>query len=332
MERDSIAHGLDLRLPDVGEPAYSRMRALLEGTAEQLESAAHILKNPSRSLWEQSEIEQIGDLPTAPRAACQGVPGAYSQIACEQLFPQPDIAFFDRFGQVVEAVSSGEAEFGVLPVENSNAGAVEEALELVAGSVCYIVAATQVKANHCLCIHPDSAEGGLTRALSHPQALRQCGGFLKERGLEPVPCLNTAIAAMEVAKGPSADACLCSRRSAELYGLRILGEGVQDYEANFTRFVCIAKKALVLPDADTVSLALSFPNQPDALRRFLTLFSVWGLDLTKLRSLPIAGADFRVRFHLDFRGNVFRDQVDSLLGHMTDTLEDFRFLGNYPFI
>jgi len=186
-----------------------------------------------------------------------------------------------------------------------------------------------IKAEHCLCIHPDSDPGSLRRAISHPQALAQCKGYLAKKGFQPEPFSNTAAAAKQVARAPGDAACLCSERGAALYGLRVLERGVQDFDDNYTRFLCVSREHYLLPGADTISITLSLPNEPGELHRMLTRFAACHLDLSRLLSMPIASRDFSVLFHLDFRGSILDKAVARMLGAMYDEFSNFKFLGNY---
>lgn len=298
--------------------------------AEELAHCKAILAARSRRLLEQSPVRRLVQLPADAVVACPGVPGAFTHTACERFFPKGDIRFYRRFSEVAQAVRDGSADFGVLPVENSSAGQVNEALELLGKTGLYICADTALRIEHCLCAHPDTDPAAIGTVLSHPQALLQCAHALEERGLATESFSNTAAAAKAVGSGERRDCgCVCSQRSAVLYGLRVLERNLQDAAENYTRFLCFSRENILLPGADTISLALSLPNRPGALNRLLTRFAAFCLDLRRLRSLPVASRDFLVRFHLDFTGSIEDDAVCSLLGALCSDLDDFVFLGNY---
>lgn len=322
----TFARRLDLL--GTGEHGGPLLRAL-ESTIEQLDSCGRLLATRSRSLLEKNPVHRLARLPRGALVGCPGVPGAYTHEACEKFFQDADIRFYERFDQVVEAVSRGEVEYGVIPVENSSAGQVNQSLELTGRFSCFICADTQLKVEHCLCIHPDSDPAAIRTVLSHPQGLAQCTRLIGERGYLPEEYTNTSTAAKKVGQAPSNLACICSRRSARLYGLRILEENAQDFEENYTRFICFSPRNILLRGADTVTLTLSFPNTPGELQRLLTRFMVCDLDLCKIQSMPIASRDFSVRFHLDFKGSIEDDRVVNLLSSMEGELDEFHFLGNF---
>jgi len=301
---------------------------VLSDTLEQLRWVRD-MPAPSRPLPERHPVRRLDTLPPDAAVACPGVPGAYTHMASVKLFPRGDIRFFEEFSDVVEAVVSGEAAYGVLPVENSSAGQVGEVLELIAGHQLYISLTTDIKVEHCLCIHPDSDPAAITEAVSHPQALLQCRGYLERRGLSSRRHTNTAAAAKELAQAPAPVACICSALSAELYGLRILEQGIQDFGENYTRFVCVSPRNILLPGADTISITLSLPHEPGYLAKLLTRFAACSLDLSRLVSKPIASRDFSVLFYLDFHGSILDPQVEGLLGALGDECDIFYFHGNF---
>lgn len=301
---------------------------VLADTAEQLRWVAG-MPVPSQSMEERHPIHAIGALPTGAVIGCPGVPGAYTHIACEALFTAPDIRFYRHFSDVAAAIVAGEVAYGVLPVENSSAGQVGEVLEYIAHYGLFIAQSVDIKVEHCLCIHPDTDPDSVHTALSHPQALAQCKRYLQEHGLTPKTASNTSAAAKEIGEAPQPVACICSRRSAELYGLRILEEGIEDFNQNYTRFLCLSARNVLLPGADTISIALSLPNEPGYLHKILTRFAACNLDLSRILSMPIASRDFNVLFYLDFRGNIRDPLVAKLLGALYDEFTFFRFLGNF---
>ena len=269
-------------------------------------------------------------LPRGAVCGCAGVEGAYSHIACEQAFRDPQIRFYEQFEDVFHAVRQGEVTFGVVPVENSSAGAVDAVLELVGHSGMYINAAVSIRVSHCLCVRPDTDLHEVREVLSHPQALAQCKGFLKERGYTPRRFSNTAAAAKAVSESTQPLACVCSWRGAQLYGLRVLEQGIEDFTENYTRFACVSRENLLLEGADTVSITLSCPNETGSLNRLLMRFALCDLNLSKIQSMPIASRDYSVIFHMDFKGSVRDKKVAALLRSMSGELEHFRYLGNYP--
>lgn len=267
-------------------------------------------------------------LPTEGAAVlCQGVEGAYSHQAAKNIFPGGKITFYPRFDAVFEALEKGEGEFGVIPVENSAAGSVAEAYGLILKYRYYIVSALSLTVNHCLAARVGTV---VKKVVSHPQALQQCGGFLRAHDLQREEFSNTAVAASFVAEsGEPGLAAICSRQAAEKYGLEILAEGIQDDKNNHTRFAVVSKKPYLCKGADKISLCFTLPNITGSLYRVLERFALSGLNLTKIESRPIKGSNFDYDFYLDFQGNLREMGVKSLLSALQEELPRFSFLGNY---
>lgn len=303
--------------------------ALFHTQSQQVQSCIRMLEQPSQQLAARNPLVFADRLPLQARVAAQGLAGAYSHMAAERLFEQPEITFYENFEQVPMALEQGQAEYGILPFENSSVGTVADITQYIYQHHCYINTMITVKIDHCLCVRPGTQREKITAVLSHPQALLQCRQTLEEMKLSPKEAKNTAIAAQTVSQSEQPLACLCSARSAQLYGLEVLRRDMQDVTENYTRFVCISRQAIIFPQADTISIALSFPNRPGALSQLLTQFMIFHLDLTRIQSMPLAGPDFPVRFHLDFTGQVSNPEVENLLGHLYDNYKDFQFLGNY---
>ncbi len=268
--------------------------------------------------------------PQHPRVACQGVEGAYSHIAADSLFPEAEITFHHAFEDVFRAVEQGDTEYGVLPVDNSNAGSVADVYALMKQYDFFIAYSVKVKVEHCLAVRPGVSLDEVTQVYSHEQALMQCKNWFDAHpGKAPVKFQNTAMAAKFVSETDEPAAAICSCKSAKLYGLEILQSGIQNTDENYTRFMCIAKNLRLEPDANMVSVALSIPNVPNSLYKLLTVFAAAGVDLTKIESKPIGTKNFDVIFYIDFLGNVRDENVFYLLNHLESEYEPFKFLGNY---
>ena len=270
-------------------------------------------------------------MPDRPKIACQGVPGAYSGQAALGLYPGGEVRFYGRFEDVFRAVEKDEADFGVVPVENSTAGSVAEVYDLMLRYRFYIARGINLGISHCLLGRPGAGIPDIKTVYSHPQGLLQCADFLKAHGMEPVSCSNTAAAAEKVARmgEPSAGA-VASEEAARRYGLEVLKKGIQNSGTYSTRFIAASKRLYIAPDADRISLAFSLPHVTGSLYRALARFSVVGLNLTKIESRPVSGRDFEYLFYLDFIGNLRDEKTVGLLCALSDELPDFTFLGNYP--
>lgn len=263
--------------------------------------------------------------------ACQGVAGANSETAARQLFPDTAPVFFKEFSDVFQAVASGEADYGIVPVRNSTAGTIAAVYGLLAEYDVSVTAATTVTIRHCLAAKPNIKLENLVGIRSHPAALQQCDKFLHECGISVAESSNTAQAAREALAAEEPWGAICSPECAAQYGLEILQSDIADCVRNYTRFFCISRRQEYTPGADVISVVLTLPNTKGSLCRTLTKFYACGLDLLHLESRPIADGSFEVRFYLDFRGSLNDPMVCAMLAELKDSLPQFRLLGNYRY-
>lgn len=269
--------------------------------------------------------------PSRAAVACQGVEGAYSQIAAEKLFELPSINYYSSFDGVFSAIERGECKYGVLPIENSTAGSVKKVYELMICHKFNIVKSIRLKVDHNLLAKHGARLSDIREVFSHEQAISQTSEFLRNNPQIKVTVVaNTALAAKMVAESGRQDvAALSSRFCAELYGLENIVSAVQDMGNNYTRFICISKDLEVYPGADKMSLMLVTPNKPGALYHVLSCFNALGVNMTKLESCPLPERDFESMFYFDFTVSVYSDILKRLLCELEARGEQFRLLGAY---
>ncbi|MDE6763852.1 MAG: chorismate mutase [Oscillospiraceae bacterium] len=266
----------------------------------------------------------------AAKIACQGTAGAYSEAACKKLFGDKPAVFYHEFEDVFTAVESGEADYGILPLENSTIGTISETYSLMSKHSFNICSLVRVEITHCLAAADCASLESVKRVYSKEEALSQCSEYIKSRRLTRREYANTALSAEYVKeKNDPEVACICSRACAELYGLKILNDRIADAYPNYTRFICFSRDYIAPSDADTISVCVAIPNTPGSLYRMLTKFSVAGLNLTKIENKNIAGSDFEVLFYLDFKGSCSDSKVVSLLHDLENEMTFFRFLGSF---
>lgn len=280
----------------------------------------------SQALEEQQPSAAAGEY-----IACAGVEGAYAGIAGSKMFPSAQIKYYKYFENVFDAVERGEAKFGIIPVENSTAGSVHEAYDLMMKYRFYVVKAHDEKIEHCLAARPGTKYEDVESVYSHHQALSQCSSFMDTFGFTGVTYSNTAAAAKYVAESNRTDiAAICSLQAAKKYGLQVMKRNIQNISNNRTRFIAISKKMRIHQDANKISLIFSVPHTTGSLYRVLGRFSMAGLSLTKLESRPVGNGEFSYYFYVDILGSV-RDAVTlDLLCALSDELPGFEFLGNFP--
>ena len=271
------------------------------------------------------------EFPETGVVACQGVEGAYSQLACDKMFRFANIMYFKTFEGVFQAVEKGLCEFGILPIENSSYGSVNAVYDLMKNYNFHIARSIKLKIDHVLLAPRGVKLEDVREIYSHEQAIGQCGDFLAAHpDMKIHVCENTAVAAQSVAASGRNDvAAISSRPCAELYGLNILTDGFQNSDHNYTRFICISKDMRVYPGANRISVMLTTPHEPGSLYTTISKFASLGLNLTKLESRPIIGRDFEFMFYFDFEASLHNTDVVKLLEEFSSSPELFIFLGNY---
>ena len=269
--------------------------------------------------------------PQNPIVACQGVEGAYSQIACEKIFKNPFIMYFKNFDAVFTAIEQGMCQYGILPIENSTAGSVTKVYDLMIRHNFSIVRTFRLKVDHNLLVKPGTTLKDVRTIYSHEQAINQCSEFLQSLpGVNVIPVANTALASEMVSMAENNDvAALSSRFCAELYGLTCLASSVQDKGNNRTRFICISKNLEIYPGADKTSIMMILPHKPGALYKVLARMYTLGINVTKLESRPIPDREFEFMFFFDLDASIYSEEYIQLICELDDLCEDFKYLGSY---
>ncbi len=268
-----------------------------------------------------------------PRVVYQGVAGAYSEMACVNFFGDTsENVGLEQFEDVFEALKKGEADYAVLPIENSTSGAIRQVYDLMTQYEFHIVGETTVKVEHCLMVPKGASLDTITHVYSHEQGLFQSDRFLSTHpDWVQVPCADTAGAGRYVAQtGDVTKAAICSARAAQLYGLEILVRGTNHNAHNTTRFVVVSPVMELRDGADKISTVFSVPHEAGSLHRIMTIFAGNGLNMTKLESRPMPGHSWEYMFFLEFTGSVTAPEMDGILRELSQTAADFRLLGNFP--
>ena len=301
------------------ELSKNRQREILRERCQNPENSFHRL------------IHQKKDEIKKPRVAVQGIKGSYSTAAAQRLYPDGCISYTNRWNQVFTEIACGDADYGILPLENSLAGSVTEVFDLLLHHNLYIVKSVPVNIHHCLLGVRGSNLNGVKQVYSHPHAFPQCSKFLsKHYWLEKVPYINTALAAEKIAiDGDKGKAAIASRDCAHLYGLDVLCDAIEDNHSNCTRFISISKSIEISENANKISIIFTLPHVTGSLYRMLGRFALKGLNITKIESRPIPDRNFEYYFYLDLIGSVRNPAVEALLSSLSEELSTFYFLGNY---
>lgn len=270
--------------------------------------------------------------PTAPIVAFQGEHGAYSEQAARQQFGGDAGTLPCRtFLEITEALQSGRAHYGMLPVENSLAGTVVPAYDLLVDYDLHIQAEVILRVEHCLMAPPGTALADVRRVRSHHQALMQCERTLQRMGLEPVEYYDTAGAARDLAAAPQpATAAIASALAAETYGLDILVRRLEDLDFNFTRFFVLGLSYPARRDPSKTSIILTTRHVPGALYEALGELARRGINMTKIESRPRRNRPWHYLFYVDFEGHEEDETIKQALLGILKHASFLKVLGSYP--
>ncbi|MEG9861553.1 MAG: prephenate dehydratase [Parvularculales bacterium] len=263
----------------------------------------------------------------------QGEQGANSHIACQAVFPDMTPVPCRTFEDTLTAVSSGTAQLGMIPIENSLAGRVADIHHLMPRSDLFIVGEHFLKVHHQLLTLPNAPVEKLKSVQSHEQALSQCRDIIQEMDLEPIPAADTAGSAREIAeKGDKSCAAIATELAASLYGLQIVRTNIEDASHNTTRFIIVANqpnKANVTDGPIITSLVFQVRNVPAALYKALGGFATNGVNITKLESYQLEGSFNATQFYADIEGHPEDRSVQLALEDLSFFTSRLRILGVY---
>ena len=329
-ERQKLADVAAKLPPELEQYGYALWSMLFE-LSRSRQSA--LRAEPSALRREIEHAMEWTDKLFPPKAsvACQGVEGAYSQLACDKLFKHPQVMYFGSFDAVFTAVEQGFCRFGVLPLENSTAGSVNHVFDLMRQHDFHIVRTCRLKIDHNLLVKPGTKKQDVHIIYSHQQAISQCADYLAQfRDVRVHVTENTAMAAQMVAESDRDDvAALASADCADLYGLELAERTVQDMKNNYTRFACIAKDLTIYPGADRSTFMIATRHEPGALYKVLARFYALDINIVKLESRPIPEREFDFMFYFDVDCPAAAPEFQTLMNSLTDVCEDFRYLGSY---
>lgn len=264
--------------------------------------------------------------------AFQGEHGAYSEAGIFEHFgAQVDSLPCESFDMVFTSVAGGAAEMGFIPIENSLAGSIHRNYDLLLQNQLVVVGEHNLRVSHCLIGLPGARLEDIRTVISHPQALAQCDGYLKRKGVKIEAVYDTAGSVKLLRDGgdPSV-AAIAARRAADLYGMRVLEEAIEDNPANFTRFLVVACAPVDPgPDAKT-SIVFSLDNRPGVLYKAMSVFALRDIDLTKIESRPLAGKPWEYFFYIDLAGSTEETRVKNALANLGEFATFLRVLGSYP--
>ncbi len=286
---------------------------------------SEVVKNITYALENTPKI-----FPEKAFVACQGTAGSYSAKAASKMFEIPNINYMSTFEGVFQAVDKGLCRYGVLPIENSTAGSVNQLYDLLHKYNFYIVKSLRLRVNHVLLANKGAKLSDIHEVISHEQALSQCDDFIQQNKLNAITCPNTAEAAQFVAKSGRNDiAAIASSDCADLYGLEIISDNVCNNQSNYTRFICISKNLEIYPGANRTSFMMRLPHIPGALYRVISKIGALGVNLSKLESRPISGSDFEFMFYFDVEIPVYSPVLCELISELENGAGQITYMGTY---
>ena len=267
-----------------------------------------------------------------PSIGFQGEHGAYSEEAIYKQFGRevktvPAVSIHEVFN----LTEAGAVDLGVVPIENSIEGSINETYDMLLSSNLAVVGEVVLRVVHCLIALRTAHLAGIKVVYSHPQALAQCRNFVESLGVEPRVTYDTAGSVkMIVAQGSSDAAAVAGRAAAAAYGAHIVARNIEDDRENFTRFLLISRTARQRPGANKTSIVFTTKNVPGALFRCLATFALRDINLTKIESRPWRGRPWEYLFYLDFLGRPEATPGRQALSHLAELTSFLRVLGCYP--
>lgn len=266
------------------------------------------------------------------KVSFQGERGAYSEEAAFNFFgTNIKLKPCMELDEVFESVECGETEYGVVPIENSLEGSVNQTYDLLLSSNLKVCGEIVLRIVHCLIVHPKAEKGSIKYVYSHPQALAQCRNFIKRSGYKPIPYFDTAGSVKMIKeKGLLDAAAIAGRRAAEIYQMKVIAEGIEDKQNNYTRFFVLSKHDSPPTGEDKTSIIFSVKHVPGALYNALEEFAKNGINLTKIESRPTKIKPWEYNFYLDFEGHINEERCREAIEKLKGKALFIKILGSYP--
>lgn len=267
------------------------------------------------------------------KIAYQGVSGAYSHIASQEVFPGQEYVACDSFEIAMDLVNKNIVDYAIIPVENSNAGRVADVHFLLPNSGLTIVGEHFLRVEHQLLAYPGTKLNDIKYAVSHPQALAQCSEFLKKYNIKAVARIDTARSCENIKEDKSVDkAAIASKLAGEIYGLDILASNIENANNNTTRFLIMSRKGVLIEDDGSnfiTSLVFKVRNIPAALYKALGGFATNGINMTKIESYLLDGKFVSAQFYVEVEAHPARKSYKNAIEELKFFSEEVHVLGAY---
>jgi len=265
------------------------------------------------------------------KVAFQGEIGAYSESAIYSFFGSSvEVKPCENLSDVFESVKKGETPYGVVPIENSIEGSVNQTYDLFLEYNLKVCGEIVLKIAHCLIAHHGTRLNSIRTVYSHPQALAQCRKFLEKLGCRLLSTFDTAGSVKMIKEEGLKDAgAIASERAAEIYGMKVLAKEIGDTQNNYTRFFVLSKQDSPPSGGDKTSIIFSVKSIPGALHCVLEEFAVRNINLTKIESRPTKRTPWEYNFYLDFEGHRNEEKCQEALESIRDKTLFVKILGSY---
>lgn len=259
----------------------------------------------------------------------QGLPYSYSECAAKSLFNDKNLVYKETFEDVFKDVWEGMADTGVVPVENSTAGYVNEVYDLLLKYDLYVNRSYIKKVDHCLAAIKDTCIDNIKEVHSHPQALIQCKEYIKTHGFQVKNELNTAVAAKKIYDlNMRTAACICSKEAAENYSLKILDDNINPKQ-NYTKFAAISRNLVTNENHNRISIVFSVSHEAGTLNNVLSIFTGYNVNLSSIYSRPDLKSPWKYLFYLEFEGNLLSEDVKNIINQLNEQLTFVKILGSF---
>lgn len=280
-----------------------------------------VLENLDFGCREKQEVEVV---------CYQGLECSYSESAAKSLFKDARLISRLTFEDVFKSVYEETADIGIVPIENSTAGYINEVYDLLLKYDLFVSHTYEKKVDHCLACSIDTNPEDIREVYSHPQALAQCSEYITKNKFKTRDEINTAVAAQKTAAmNKKTAACICSEEAVKLYGLKIIEKQINDQKKNYTRFAAISKKLVVEENHNKVSIVFNVLHKTGSLSEVLSTFAYYGCNLSYINSRPNRISPWEYMFYVDFEGNLCDGKIKSMLSQLKAELPYMKILGSF---
>lgn len=336
-----MAHDMEIFQPDreklVVEKNVARLQeeSLKKYGEKYIQAVMDISKDYQSEFLKETFIFDIHpSLKADPniKVGYQGVEGAFGQEALEQYFSSSvQVVHFDRFEDVFKALEASQIDYGIVPIENSSTGAVNDVYDLIRNYGLYIVGEQSISVAQHLLGHKETSLNDIKEVYSHPQALAQTSKFFSQYPhIQTYPYANTAMAAKMVSESDDkTKAAIASKKAAELYHLEIIQDNIHNDKTSHTRFIVISKHFENQKENDRISILCSLKHEVGSLSTILNIIKDHHLNMVHIESRPVQNKPWEYYFYIDFEGNVEEDNVQKVLNKMMHRTQELRILGTY---